>query len=84
MSSRSNPTCFGYTSRVNLYTSPAFIPVPACPHPPPQPIPLYYPVNPCGQTYPTPGYYPPYPPPSCPPPCPPSYPPCPPIYPISQ
>ena len=52
-------SCFSFTQKVNLYTSPAFIPVPTCPYPPPQPIPLYYPVGACGQTYPTPGYYPP-------------------------
>ncbi len=53
--------CNSYTEKVNIYDHPSFIRVPACPYPRPQPIPLYFPLDPCGQRYPTPSYVPPAP-----------------------
>jgi hypothetical protein len=53
--------CHSYTEKVNIYEHPAFIRVPTCPYPRPQPVPLYFPVGQCGQAYPTPSYAPPAP-----------------------
>lgn len=47
-------------TKVNIYTNPAYSPLPVKPAPIAPSMQLYYPVGACGQPYPTPMYHPPY------------------------